>query len=53
MRTFALVNTKGKGGKTTTFAVTLTAELERMGVLTQAGVLDEITRLRAKTPTAR
>ena len=31
----------------------LVAFLERMGILTQQEVLDEITRLKAKTPTAR
>jgi tellurite resistance protein len=31
----------------------LVAVLERKGLITQAEVLDEITRLKAKTPTAR
>jgi len=31
----------------------LVALLERKGLITQAEVLDEITRLRAKTPTVR
>jgi MinD-like ATPase involved in chromosome partitioning or flagellar assembly len=52
MKTLALVNKKGGVGKTT-FAVTSTAELERMGVLTQAEDLEEITQLRAKTPRVR
>ena len=52
MKTLALVNSKGGVGKPT-FAVNLTAELERMSVLTQAEVLDEITRLRAKTSKVR